>query len=118
MKHILSEDFDPVSAKAWKQKIQFDLKGADYNDTLLSHTAEGITIKPFYHMDDFEKLTVPANNNPFKVSQTIELKDVAEANDFAIKAASSGVENLRFNCADSFDISAIIQGISTDVKLQ
>jgi methylmalonyl-CoA mutase len=31
----LFEDFDPVSSKQWKQKIQFELKGADYNETLI-----------------------------------------------------------------------------------
>jgi methylmalonyl-CoA mutase len=30
----LFEDFDPISSKQWKQKIQFELKGADYNETL------------------------------------------------------------------------------------
>jgi len=45
-KHLLT-DFDPVSAKAWKQKIQVDLKGAEYNQTLISKTLEGIHIKPF-----------------------------------------------------------------------
>lgn len=118
MKNFLSNDFDPVSAKAWKQKIQFDLKGADYNETLLSNTSEGITIKPFYHQDDFEKLSVPVNNEPFKVSQTIELKDVAEANDFAVKAASSGVENIRFNCTKEFEISEVVKGLPNEVELQ
>ena len=27
----LFDDFNQVSSKQWKQKIQFDLKGADYN---------------------------------------------------------------------------------------
>jgi len=38
MSTFLFDDFDPVSATAWKQKIQVDLKGADYNNTLLWHT--------------------------------------------------------------------------------
>ena len=54
MSNSITNDFDAVSAAAWKQKIQFDLKGADYNKTLLTQTNEGITIKPFYHPDDFE----------------------------------------------------------------
>jgi methylmalonyl-CoA mutase len=29
----LFEEFDGVSSKQWKQQIQFELKGADYNDT-------------------------------------------------------------------------------------
>ena len=53
MNKTLFSEFDQVSAKQWKQKIQVDLKGADYNDTLVWQSAEGINVKPFYHADDF-----------------------------------------------------------------
>ena len=56
MSKSLFKDFEAVSSKAWKQKIQVDLKGADYNDTLIWHTNEGIDVKPFYHSDEFENL--------------------------------------------------------------
>ena len=46
--------FEEVSAKAWKQKIQSDLKGADYNETLIWKSLEGIDVKPFYHSEDFK----------------------------------------------------------------
>lgn len=118
MKHVLTTDFDPVSAKAWKQKIQVDLKGADYNETLLSQTSEGITIKPFYHLDNFEKLPIPINEEPFKVSQSIEIFKVSEANEFAKKAANSGVECLRFYSNSAFEISTLTAGISKEVELQ
>ncbi|MCL4124418.1 UNVERIFIED_CONTAM: hypothetical protein GTU68_002797 [Idotea baltica] len=52
MSNFLFDEFEPVSANAWKQKIQVDLKGADYNETLLWHTDEGITVKPFYTKED------------------------------------------------------------------
>ena len=48
----LFSEFIPVSAKQWKQKIQFDLRGADYNETLLWESLEGIHVKPFYHPED------------------------------------------------------------------
>ena len=35
MSNFLFDEFEPVSASAWKQKIQVDVKGADYNETLL-----------------------------------------------------------------------------------
>ncbi len=41
----LFDVFSPVSAKEWKQKIQFDLKGADYNETLVWESPEGIKVK-------------------------------------------------------------------------
>ncbi len=51
-KSSLFSEFTPVSAKQWKQKIQVDLKGADYNETLVWESPEGIAVKPFYHKED------------------------------------------------------------------
>ena len=45
----LFSEFPEVSAKQWKQKIQMDLKGADYNEALVWESLEGINVKPFYN---------------------------------------------------------------------
>ena len=55
MEQQLFNEFEPISSKQWKQQIQFELKGADYNETLVWESPEGIKVKPFYHYDDFEK---------------------------------------------------------------
>ena len=34
----LFKEFEPVSSKQWKQQIQYELKGADYNETLVPGT--------------------------------------------------------------------------------
>ena len=56
----LFDKFEPVSAKQGKQKIQHDLKGADYNDTLVWNSPDGIDVKPFYHPDGYEAIDVPS----------------------------------------------------------
>jgi methylmalonyl-CoA mutase len=33
--------------KQWKQKIQFELKGADYNETVVWNSPRDIQVKPF-----------------------------------------------------------------------
>ena len=53
----LFEEFDGVSSKQWKQQIQFELKGADYNDTVIWNSPEHIKVKPFYHYDEFQEKT-------------------------------------------------------------
>ena len=53
----LFQEFEAISSKEWKQKIQFELKGADYNETLVWESLEGIKVKPFYHADEFETNT-------------------------------------------------------------
>ena len=71
MNDFLFNEFDQVSAKQWKQKIQFDLKGTDYNESLIWESNEGIKVKPFYHQDDVEKLSVPSKQNSISICQSI-----------------------------------------------
>jgi methylmalonyl-CoA mutase len=98
MSKSLFKDFEAVSSKAWKQKIQVDLKGADYNDTLIWHTNEGIDVKPFYHSDEFENLpeTSASKATQWKISQVIEVEDAKEANIKATDAISRGAEHITF----------------------
>ena len=55
-KASLFSEFELVSAKQWKQKIQVDLKGADYNEALVWESLEGIKVKPFYSVEDLHKI--------------------------------------------------------------
>ena len=51
MSTSLFSDFNLVSSKQWKQQIQFELKGAEYNVTVVWDSPEGIRVKPFYPND-------------------------------------------------------------------
>ncbi|MBC7439943.1 MAG: hypothetical protein H7250_08175, partial [Flavobacterium sp.] len=42
-------NWEAISSKQWKQQIQFELKGADYNEVLIWNSPEDIKVKPFYH---------------------------------------------------------------------
>ncbi len=93
----LFEEFSPVSAKEWKQKIQVDLKGADYNDTLVWESPEGIKVKPFYHADD--ALVTSKNLKRYKgwsVGQKIYAGNAKLANEKALKTLQRGAESLSF----------------------
>ena len=46
----LFEDFNKVSLNEWKEKINQDLKGADYNKNLVSEI-EGISVQQFIQMN-------------------------------------------------------------------
>jgi methylmalonyl-CoA mutase len=111
MSSIITQEFPPVSAAAWKQKIQFDLKGADYNETLLTKTNEGITIKPFYHADDFEKLNIPLSSADFKICQKIVVADEVAANLKAVDATSKGANSLKFIAKKPFDAGLLFKNL-------
>lgn len=111
MGSIITQEFPPVSAAAWKQKIQFDLKGADYNETLLTKTNEGIAIKPFYHADEFEKLNIPLSKEDFKICQKIAVSDDVDANLKAVDATNKGANSLKFVAKKPFDIALLFKNL-------
>lgn len=95
------EDFDAVSSKQWKQKIQFELKGADYNETLIWNSPEDIKVKPFYHKDEFSKrLSVGTKATAFKICQNIFVYDIEKSVERALDALNRGAESLRFTIED------------------
>lgn len=94
----LFNEFPEVSAKEWKQKIQADLKGADYNNTLIWNTNDGLDVKPFYHPETFESLGNSSTNAPstWDICQTIYVDNVEISNKIAIDAISRGGESIKF----------------------
>ena len=105
-------EFPFVSSKQWKQKIQVDLKGADYNKTLLAHTIEGITIKPFYHNDSYRQLDIPKKNNEFLICQTIFISDEKIANFLAKDALKRGADSIQFIADKVFDLKTVLNDLS------
>ncbi len=109
MKTDLFNDFLPVSEKQWKQKIQVDLKGADYQ-SLIAHTLEGVDIKPFYHADDYKKFDfIPQSN--FMVGQELHVHDAKIANKIARKSLEKGTEKFTFIASKPFNINLLIEDI-------
>ena len=97
MATTLFDDFDPISSKQWKQKIQFELNGSDYNETLVWNSPEDIQVKPFYHKDEFSKsYSVVTKASEFKICQNIFVYDVQKSIERAKDSLSRGAESLRF----------------------
>ena len=96
MKNLFKE-FNPISSKQWKQKIQFELKGADYNETLIWNSPEDIKVKPFYDKDDVSKtFSVPTKASEFKICQNIFVFDIEKSIERALESLNRGAESLRF----------------------
>lgn len=111
MSDFITNNFEPTSAAAWKQKLQFELNGADFNKTLLTKTNEGITIKPFYHLDDFEKLEIPSTSEEVKICQKIKITSERAANKKAINIIRNGADALKFEAKKVFDIDEIFRNL-------
>jgi methylmalonyl-CoA mutase len=111
MKHSLFSEFDPISSKQWKQKIQFELKGEDYNDALIWNSPENIKVKPFYNQDDLqENLPVNPNANGFKICQNIFVFDLEKSIERALESIERGAESIIFTIEDeAIDVAKLLE---------
>ena len=109
----LFSDFEAVSSKQWKQQIQYELKGADYNETLVWESPEGIKVKPFYHNDETAiNLDAIVPTKPFAIVQNIFVHDVQKSNARALETLQRGAESVRFTLEnDSVSIEELMQSL-------
>lgn len=109
----LFKDFEPVTSKQWKQQIQFELKGADYNETLLWNSPEGIMVKPFYHSDEATKpLTVNTKATTFKIGQAIFVQDLEKSIARAIDSCERGAESIHFTIEnETTDVVKLLESL-------
>lgn len=52
----LFKDFPDISTETWRNKIEADLKGADFDRKLVWKTDEGIPVQPYYRSEDLSSL--------------------------------------------------------------
>jgi len=94
---MLFNDFEKVTSKQWKNQIQYELKGADYNDTLVWESLEGIKVKPFYHNDEDAVTTaVSTQVTNFSIVQEIYVFDTEKSIAKANEVLKRGAESIRF----------------------
>lgn len=115
MTHNLFSEFEEISAKQWKQKIQYDLKGADYNQTLVWKSFDGIDIKPFYHPEE-SPAPIPANPPAsWNICEKIYVTSAEQSNKKALEKLEKGAESLWFIIpSEEIDINHLFTGMGFD----
>ena len=103
--------FNAATKKEWIEKITTDLKGADYNEKLVSD-AQGIEIFPIYHAND----NTPVFNSSFPDNwesyQLINAKNPKEGNKRALEALQNDVSGLCFTNPNKLAI--LLKGIEIE----
>ena len=112
-KEKLFSEFQAPTTQEWLDKIEVDLKGADFQKRLVWRTNEGFNVQPFYRREDLKDLkavdSLPGefpfvrgnkkDNNLWFVRQNINVEDAAEANKKALDILNKGVDSLGFKIA-------------------
>ena len=127
----LLADFPEVTREQWMEKVQADLKGADFEKKVVWKTNEGFDVMPFYRAEDIQGLktteVVPgkfpfvrgtkADNNWF-VRQDIVVEDAKAANAKALDILNKGITSIGFKL-NKKDLSpayieTLLDGIAAD----
>lgn len=132
IKEKLFAEFQAPTKQEWLDKIQVDLKGADFNKRLVWRTNEGFSVQPFYRREDVLKLKTPdalpgefpyvrgnkKKDNEWYVRQDINVDDPKAANAKALDLLNKGLDSLGFrfsgkNVNKEF-IETLLEGIVCD----
>lgn len=131
-KEKLFSEFQAPTTQEWLDKIQIDLKGADFQKRLVWRTPEGFNVQPFYRREDVEKLQTPnalpgefpfvrgnkKHDNEWYVRQEIKEGNAEKANAKAKEILNKGINSVCFHISGS-DVSAeyvetLLNGIYCD----
>ncbi|WP_438712711.1 methylmalonyl-CoA mutase subunit beta [Aquimarina muelleri] len=119
MTKSLFNSFEDVSSKQWKQKIQFDLKGADYNEALIYKSLEGIDIKPFYNQEDITDIKNEVSHpSTWRNSIKIIVDQASNSNQKALKEIKRGAESIHFIISnEQIDPNDLLLNIPSDISI-
>jgi methylmalonyl-CoA mutase len=127
----LLNEFPPVSTEQWEEKIEQDLKGADYERKLVWRTLEGFKVQPYYRSENLEGKeylqSLPGefpytrgtqNQNDWEIRQDVEVQDVKSANENALFILDRGVTALGFGIGCKKGNSKITSAADLDQLLK
>ncbi|MBO7052401.1 MAG: methylmalonyl-CoA mutase small subunit [Prevotella sp.] len=133
LKEKLFSEFQSPTTQEWLDKIEVDLKGADFQKRLVWRTPEGFSVQPFYRKEDVEKLDTPnalpgefpfvrgnkKDDNTWYIRQEIDAADAKQANAKALDILNKGIDSLSFSIpreqVSKEFIAQLLDGIYCDI---
>lgn len=127
----LFTEFTAPTTQEWLDKIQVDLKGADFQKRLVWRTNEGFNVQPFYRREDLKDLKAvdclpgqfpfvrgnKTDNNLWYVRQDIAVgEDVEAANAKALDILMKGVNSIGFQIPRELVSAATVATLLRDIK--
>lgn len=102
--------FDEILPESWKEKIVQDLKGKDYESTLVWTTPENIKVQPFYTDKSEDSLVSYRETAAWQITAPVHISDIA--NQQALANLTGGATQIHFiGNGEYFDIDTLTKGI-------
>ena len=130
-KEKLFTEFQAPTTQEWLDKIEVDLKGADFQKKLVWRTNEGFNVQPFYRREDLANLKTPdalpgefpfvrgnkKDSNEWYVRQNINVDDPVEANKKALDILNKGIDSIGFRFGGDMVSPSFIETLLKDIRL-
>lgn len=118
MNNIVSKYFPSVSAKQWKQKIQYLLEGKNYQ-TLVQNSIDGISTLPFYTKEEQPEKDFTEHKSTPKPTYYCIVSSVEKANLEALNAIENGINTIYFALFDSkVNLDLLLKNIDVEIIIQ
>ena len=132
-KEKLFTEFQAPTTQEWLDKIEVDLKGADFQKRLVWRTPEGFNVQPFYRKENVDSLDTPnalpgefpfvrsnkKDDNTWYIRQEIDATDAKQANAKALDILNKGIDSLSFSIpreqVSKEFITQLLDGIYCDI---
>ncbi len=110
----LFSEFGPVTKEQWIERVNVDLKGADFDKKLVWKNLSKINIQPFYNTEDkLEFVTNTGENSQALVNYRNIIVESAEiANAQAQKAIKEGINGLLFTIEEHVLVDKLLSNIN------
>ena len=131
-KEKLFTEFQAPTTQEWLDKIEVDLKGADFQKRLVWRTNEGFNVQPFYRREDLKDLKTPdalpgefpfvrgnkKDSNEWYVRQNVVVGgDPVAANKKALDLLMKGVDSIGFKLGHDEVSAEYIDALLKDIRL-
>ena len=105
----LFSEFNSTSFEDWKNLAEKDLKGKDFEKSLVWKTYEGFKVNPLYTEEDISSLGHISDsfvnalgkddvNNSWSICEEISVSNIKEANHIANDSLNRGANSIAFRC--------------------
>ncbi|MCH7397641.1 methylmalonyl-CoA mutase family protein [Belliella sp. DSM 107340] len=126
MRNKLLDDFVPTTKEEWIAQVVKDLKGKDFEDTLVNQTLDRFRIQPFYTIEDLPADTVLSEFHhrlnlkpsvpgiaPRVWSNVVRIAHIDEkaGNEILLESLQNGADAIVLELDGNEDLSVLLKGI-------
>lgn len=100
-------EFNGFDDKLWKQQIQMDLNGKDYNQALIWESPDGIAVQPFYTKNNTKVPSILDLPDTWAHTTQIYMGDKNVVEQLIVQKLKQGIRSFHLVCDEPFEPAVV-----------